>query len=677
MKTQAFRYTLILLSGLTLSTFAPVADAQIQDFSMLNLPDGAIVRLGKGGVSFGDRGIAFSPDGSRLAVATSIGIWLYDAETLSEIALLAGHNEKVSTVAFSPDGKKLASGSGSQLPGTLKLWDVESGQNIVAFHVERSSVVSAAFSPDGAKLAWAGRLWDVATGQQLDIIQDKGLFKLEFSSDGVMLAGTSISAVNGKRAGIVKLYDIETGQLLKTLNQGTERVSSIAFSPDGHLLASGSAVDGTVNLWDVDSGQNTAVFTVKPNDGVAMCVAFSPDGAKLAVASAAGITLLEVSTGQHLYTRQHVEIGKLEISVDVFSVAFSPDGTKLASASWDGVKLWDAAAGQNIAALPGHARAVNAVAFAPDGLTLASNSISGVQVWEVAAGQHIATLAGPPNFAASFAYSPDGTRLAAGSADARNAEHTVKIWDVDTGKNTYTLQGHSDLVTAVAYSQDGTLLAAGSKDRTINVWDVKTGQSAARLQGHESSINAVAFSPDGTKLASGADDTSIRLWEIPNGKTLHTLGGVNSPQTPAKVLPAPRRGEDINEVQMDSDGDVEPEIIRGSVRSVAFSPDGTKLASASMDGVRLWHVGRGQLLGALTDGEASPGFSVAFSPDGAKLASGSWDDTAKLWDVSTQKHIAAFRGHTGNVWTVAFSPDGTKLASGSDDGTVLLWNAPE
>ena len=220
MKTQAFHLTLILFSSLTFSTFAPVTASQIQDYSKLNLPDGAVARLGKGGVSFSDRSIAFSPDGSRLAVATSIGIWLYDAETLSEIALLAGHKEEVTTVVFSPDGKKLASGSGSQLPGTLKLWDVESGQNIASFRVEKSSIDSAAFSPDGAKLAWADRLWDVRTGQQLDILHDKGFYKAAFSPDGVMLAGTSMSPVNGKRAGVVKLYDIETGQHLKTLNQG-------------------------------------------------------------------------------------------------------------------------------------------------------------------------------------------------------------------------------------------------------------------------------------------------------------------------------------------------------------------------------------------------------------------------------------------------------------------------
>jgi len=383
LKNQAFRFALILLSGFTLSTFAPVSAARSQDFSRLNLPDGAIARLGKGGVSLSDRGIAFSSDGSRLAVATSIGIWIYDAEAYDEIALLTGHKEEVSTVAFSPDGAKLASASGFHLPGTLKIWDAETTKNIATFQAEKGSKDSVAFSPDGTKLVWADRLWDVRTGQQRDIIQDKGLYKVEFSSDGKMIAGTDMSAVNGKRAAVVKLYDIETGKHLKTLNQGTEWVSSIAFSPDGHLLASGSPSDGTVKLWNVDSGENTAVFTVKPNDGNAMCVAFSPDSTILAAASAERITLLEVSTGQHLYTRQHFNIDKLEISADVFSVAFSPDGTKLASASWDGVKLWEVPTGRSLTTLQSHARVVTAVAFSPDGATLASGSHDGtVLIWK-------------------------------------------------------------------------------------------------------------------------------------------------------------------------------------------------------------------------------------------------------------------------------------------------------
>ena len=155
---------------------------------------------------------------------------------------------------------------------------------------------------------------------------------------------------------------------------------------------------------------------------------------------------------------------------------------------------------------------------------------------------------------------------------------------------------------------------------------------------------SVAFSPDGTKLASGSEDTSIRLWEIPTGKLLYTLGGVNSPQVGVTVLPAPRPGEDLNALQTDDEIDIENETIRAPVFSIAFSPDGTKFASASLDDIRLWEVGTGNYFTTLTNGLGSASFSVAFSPDSTKLASGSWDDKVEIWDVSTQKHIATFPG---------------------------------
>ena len=323
---------------------------------------------------------------------------------------------------------------------------------------------------------------------------------------------------------------------------------------------------------------------------------------------------------------------------------------------------------------------VSSVVFSPDGLTFASDSVDGVQVWEAATGQHITTLAGPPNFVTSIAYSPAGTRIATGSADARNAEHTVKLWDVETEENIATLQGHTDLVTTIAYSRDGTLLASGSQDKTVKLWAVSTGEIIATLQGHEKRIFSIAFSPDGTKLASGSEDTSIRLWEVPTGKALYTLGGVNSPQVGVEVLPVPRPGQDISELQIDDAVDPEPEIIRGLVFSVAFSPDGTKLAAVVLDSgeTTLWDVGTGQHITTLTN-ERSSAWVVAFSPDGTKLAvgTGTGNNTVELWDVSTYKPVAAFPGHTGWVHTVAFSSDGTKLASGSVDGTVLLWDVPK
>ena len=686
MQNQAFRFIFILLSSLTFSMLTLVCAAQLQGHSRVNLPDGAIARLGKGGVSYRDRGIAFSPDGRCLAVATSMGVWLYDTETFDELALLTGHKEEVTVVAFSPDGTKLVSASGFHFPGILKFWDVETGENIDAFQAAGGSTDSVSFSPDGKMLAWADRLWEVETGQQLDIPLDRTLFEVVFSPDGKILAGTGISTVERTRAGVIKFYEVETGRLINTLtatqrtkwNESSKRVSSIAFSPNGQLLASGSADDGTIKLWDVETGQNTATFTEKPEPRSSMlCVAFSPDGTKLAVGSAAGIKLLEVPTGEHIYTRQHIDVGELEFPAHIFSVAFSPDGRMLASASWDGVKLWEVETGKNLTTLRGHTRTVASVAFSPDGLTFALNSVDGTEVWDIATGQHITTLAGPPIFVTALAYSPDGTKLATGSADAENNKHTIKLWDAETKKNITTLQGHTDLVTTIAYSRDGTKLASGSRDKTVKLWAVSTGENIVTLQGHKKSVFSVAFSPDGTKLASGSEDTSIRLWEIPTGKLLYTLGGVNSPQVGVEVLPAPRPGEDLNELQTDDAVDIENETIRAPVFSVAFSPDGTKFASASLDDIRLWEVGTGNYFTTLTNGLGSASFSVAFSPDSTKLASGSWDDKVEIWDVSTQKHIATFPGHTGNVDTVAFSPDGTKLASGSFDGTVLLWDMPK
>ena len=655
----------------------------------MNLPDGAIARLGKGGVSYRNQGIAFSPDGSRLALATSMGVWIYDAETFDELVLLTGHKEAVTVVAFSPDGTKIASGSGFHFPGILKLWDVKTGQNIDTFQAKGGSTDSISFSPNGKILAWADRLWDVETRQQLDILHDDKLFEVAFSPDGKILAGTGISTVERTRAGVIKFYEVETGRLINTLtatqsttkwSESSKRISSIAFSPDGQLLASGSADDGTIKLWNVETGQNTTTFTEKPEPNSSMlCVAFSPDGTKLAVGSAQGIKLLKVSTGQHIYTRQHIDFGKLEFPASIFSIAFSPDGTKFASASWDGVKLWDVETGQNLTTLRGHTRMVTSVAFSPEGLTCASTSVDGIQVWEAATGQHITTLAGPPNFSDSLAYSPDGTMLVTGSVDAKNAEHTIKLWNAETGQNIATLRGHTDGVATVAYSPDSTLLASGSKDKTVRLWAVSTGENIATLQGHEKMVLSVAFSPDGTKLASGSRDTSIRLWEIPTGKALYTLGGVNSPQIRVKVLPAVRPGEDISKLQIDDADDIEAEIIRDWVQSVAFSPDGSKLASVSYDmTVRLWDVLTQKHITTLVDARYSV-WSAVFSPDGSKLAvgTGTGNHTVELWDVSAQRRIATFPRHTGNVYTVAFSPDGTKLASGSFDGTLLLWDVPK
>ena len=309
---------LILFTLFSLNTFA-------QDYTQLNLPEGAKVRLGKGWI--GD--IAYSPDGTRLAVAGSIGIWLYDTATHQEIALLTGHTDWVRSVSFSPDGRTLASGSYQE----IRLWDGVTGSHLRTLTGHTHWVWSVSFSPDGRTLASGSyddtiRLWDGVTGSHLRTLtgHTDGVESVSFSPDGRTLA-------SGSWDGSIRLWDGVTGAHLRTLTGHTDNVRSVTFSPDGRTLASGSS-DDTIRLWDAVTGAHQRTLTGH-TDSV-LSVSFSPDGRTLASGSYDDtIRLWDGVTGVHLRTLTgHTG--------SVYSVSFSPDGRLLASGSWDGtVLLWE------------------------------------------------------------------------------------------------------------------------------------------------------------------------------------------------------------------------------------------------------------------------------------------------------------------------------------------------
>jgi RNA polymerase sigma factor (sigma-70 family) len=607
------------------------------------LPPGAVARIGTLRFRHGDShwSIAFSPDGKTLASGSGCFdpvIRFWDAETGKEqrrIQVLPGPpivQGGISSIAFSPDGKMLA--VGRDFTGWIGFWDAATGRHLQSASGHQQGLTTIAFAPDGKTLASGSydktvRIWDTATGKQLLQIngQQASVYSVCFSPDGLSLA-------SGSEDKTIRLWDAKTGAERRCFRGHENTVLSVAFASTGKHLASGSR-DKTVRLWDVTTGRE--IRQMKGHRGDVSAVVFCREDKQLVSGSRdRTVRLWDCADGRQL--RQFAGD-----RIDVHSLAFTPDGRRLAAGSLEnGICVWDMADGKELLPFEGHKGWIESLSFLPDGKTLASGGTDAtVRLADPRTGKQLQRFDVDGEWVRSLAFSPDGRTFVTAHYANRFA-----LRDTATGAVRHTFVGHTNGVISVAFSPNGRLIASGSQDKTARLWETETGKEIHAFTGHQAEVAALAFSPDGKMLAIGEGfrGQAISLREVKTGKLLRRFAAHDH-----------------------------------ALASIAFTPDGATVVSGSVDGtIRIWSVATGKELRRMEvrQPQGLHGFNcIALSPDGKFVASAGQDRAIRIWEIATGAEVLCYRGHLGEAYAIAFSPDGRTVASGGRDSTVLVWDA--
>ncbi len=551
-------------------------------------------------------------------------------------------------------------------------------------------VNACAISPDGRRVVSASydntlKVWDLETGRELATLQGHvdSVTACAVTPDGRRVVSASWDNT-------LKVWDLETGRELATLQghvkgpgrrRGRRRrelaslrghakeVTACAVTPDGRRVVSASW-DNTLKVWDLDSG--SALATLQGHAKEVTACAVTPDGRR--VISASGDQTLKVwdlDSGSALATLQgHAK--------EVTACAVTPDGRRVVSASQDQtLKVWDLETLRVLATLQGHAAWVTACAVTPEGRCVISASADQtLKIWDLDSGRALATLQGHGGSVTASAVTPDGRHVVSASDD-----QTLKVWDLDSGRELASQQGHADWVAACAVTPDGRRVVSASHDHTLKVWDLDSGRELASLQGHADWVAACAVAPDGRRVVSASHDHTLKVWDLETGRELATLQGHAAWVTGCAVTPDGRRVVSASSAKTlkvwDLDSGRVLVTLQGHaayVTGCAVIPDSRRVISASEDRtLKVWDLDSGHVLATL-QGHAAMVTGCAVTPDGRRVVSASADQTLKVWELDSGRVLATLQGHVAGVAACAVTPGGRRVVSASVDKTLKVWN---